>query len=134
MKNALIAASVYFIALFALGFGLGTLRVLLVTPLVGPLAATSLELLIMLAAAYALCRRVIARWQVTGSTTLRAAMALWFLILLFAGEALLGAALFGRSPAQQWRAALGTPAGLLGLLAQIIVAGLPLGVGRQARR
>ena len=53
----------------------------------------------------------------------------WFLALLFVFEALLGATLFGSSVAEQW-AALSTPAGLVGISAQIIAALLPLFVGK----
>ena len=57
-------------------------------------------------------------------------MVLWFLALLFTFETLLGVILFGRTAAEQW-AALATPAGLLGLSAQITAALLPVLVGRR---
>jgi hypothetical protein len=52
MKRALSAAAVYFLALFALGFVLGTMRVLFVAPSIGVLRATLLEVPIMLSAAF----------------------------------------------------------------------------------
>lgn len=132
MKRALIAASAYFLALFALGFVLGTIRVIFVAPLFGELAATVAEVPVMLAAAYFACRWAIQRWQVPPAIAVRFTMALWFLALLFAFEALLGASLFGRSVAEQWLA-LGSPAGLVGISAQITAAILPLFVGRGER-
>ena len=129
MKRALIAASAYFVALFALGFVLGTIRVIFVVPRFGELAATIAEVPVMLAAAYFACRWAIHRWQVPPATAVRLAMLPWFLALLFAFEALLGATLFGRSVAEQWTA-LGSPAGLVGISAQIIAALLPLFVGK----
>ena len=132
MKRALIAASAYFLALFSLGFVLGTIRVIFVVPRVGELAATIAEVPVMLAAAYFVCRWAIRRWQVPPTIAVRLAMVPWFLALLFAFEALLGAKLFGRSVADQW-AALSTPAGLVGITAQIIAALLPLFVGKSKR-
>ena len=55
MQRAVIAGSVYFLLLFAFGFLLGTVRVLLVIPYVGTLVATMLEVPVMLAAAYVVC-------------------------------------------------------------------------------
>ena len=132
MKRALIAASAYFLTLFALGFVLGTVRVIFVVPRVGELAATIAEVPVMLAAAYFACRWAIRRWQVSPATAVRLAMIPWFLALLFLFEALLGVTLFGRSVAEQW-VALSAPAGLVGISAQVIAAFLPLFVGRGER-
>lgn len=55
MKRALITASTYFIALFALGFVLGTIRVIFVVPRVRGLAATIAEVPVI-ATAYFACR------------------------------------------------------------------------------
>jgi hypothetical protein len=129
MKRAMIAATVYFLMLFALGFALGTIRVLAVAPRFGELAATLTEVPLMLTVAYFACRWAIARWHVPRDPAARWAMVLWFLILLFLFETLLGAMLFGRPATEQW-AALATPTGLLGLSAQIIAALLPLFVGK----
>jgi hypothetical protein len=131
MKRALSAASMYFLALFALGFVLGTLRVLVVAPHIGVLGATVLEVPLMLAAAWFGCRWTVRRWQVPDAKTARWVMAMWFLILLALFETLLGVALFGRSLAEQW-SALATPAGMIGLTAQVIAALLPLVIGMGA--
>ncbi len=132
MKRALIAASAYFLALFALGFVLGTIRVIFVAPRVGELAATIAEVPVMLIAAYFACGWAIRRWQVSPATAIRLAMVPWFLALLFAFEALLGATLFGRSVAEQWTS-LRSPAGLVGISAQVIAALLPL-IVRKGKR
>jgi hypothetical protein len=133
MKRALLAASVYFLALFSLGFVLGTIRVLFIAPRFGPLAGTIAEVPIMLIAAFWTCRWTIRRWRVSSAITTRLAMTLWFLVLLFVFETVLGAALFGRTMTEQW-AALATPAGLIGLAAQVIAALLPTMVGRRNGR
>lgn len=87
MNRTLKAATVYVIALFALGFVLGTIRVLFATPWMGELGATLMEVSLMevslmLAAAYVMCRWVIERWQVPPTLLARGAMALGFLVLL----------------------------------------------------
>ena len=125
MQRAVIAGSVYFLLLFAFGFLLGTVRVLLVIPYVGTLVATMLEVPVMLAAAYVVCPRVIRRFKVPPERPARGVMALVFLILLALFESALGSLLFNRTMADQW-AALSTPAGMLGLSAQIIAALFPL--------
>lgn len=129
MKRALVAGAAYFIALFALGFVLGSIRVLLVVPHWGEMLATLAEVPVMLIAALSICRWVIQRWRVPPASRTRWAMALWFLALLLLFEGALGTLLFGRTMDQQW-AALTSPAGLLGLGAQIVAAVFPLFVGR----
>ena len=130
MKRALLAASVYFLALFTLGFALGTIRVLVIAPRFGVLAGTIAEVPIMLVTAFWACRWLIRRWRVPSASVTRWAMTVWFLVLLFVFETILGAALFGRTMVQQW-AALATSAGLLGLAAQIVAALFPTLVGRR---
>ncbi|MEO7039404.1 MAG: hypothetical protein ABI446_07540 [Gemmatimonadaceae bacterium] len=126
----MIAGTVYFMFLFALGFVLGIIRVTYVAPRFGQLAATFAEVPVILVAALALCRWTMRHWQVSSAMTIRWAIALWFLTLLFTFETLLGVALFGRTASAQW-AALTTPAGLLGISAQIIAALLPVFVCRR---
>lgn len=132
MKRALIAGFVYFLTLFALGFALGTVRVVYVAPRFGQISATVAEVPVLLVAAGFACRWTVGYWQVSHAMTIRWAMVLWFLALLFAFETFLGAALFGRTATDQW-AALTTPAGLLGLSAQIIAALLPVLFCRRER-
>ena len=129
MKRALLAASVYFLALFSLGFALGTIRVVVIAPRFGALAGTIAEVPIMLIAALWACRWVIRHWRVPSASVTRWAMTIWFRVLLVVFETVLGAGLFGQTMVEQW-AALATPAGLLGLAAQIVAALLPTLVGR----
>jgi hypothetical protein len=132
MKRALTAATVYFLMLFALGFALGTIRVLLVAPQIGVLGATLMEVPLMLIAAFLMCLWAVGRWQVPPGLVTRGAMTLWFLVLLALFETLVGVALFGRTLAGTW-AGLATPAGLIGLTAQAIAALLPVVVGRNGQ-
>lgn len=125
MKRAAIAATAYFLALFALGFLLGTFRVLLVAPRTGVGLATLIETPVMLAAAFFACRWTIRRWRVSASFATRGLMTVLFLALLFVFETVLGASLFGQS-VKELLAAFSTAAGLLGLSSQVIAALLPL--------
>jgi hypothetical protein len=129
IECALIAATVYFLALFALGFALGTIRVLVVEPRLGALAATALEIPFMLMAAYFICRWVVRRWRVPSAPSLRWIMVPWFLTLLFLFESLLGTVIFGRTLFEQWTSLTAT-AGLIGLSAQFVSALLPVFVGK----
>ncbi|MEO5494704.1 MAG: hypothetical protein ABIR08_11855 [Sphingomonas sp.] len=124
MKRAVIA-TIFFLALFAWGFVLGTIRVMFVAPRVGQLAATIAEMPVMLVAAFFTSGWSIRHWQVAHGHAVRWTMVVWFLILLAGFETALGATLFGRSLADQWTA-LATPAGLIGLSGQIVAALLPV--------
>jgi hypothetical protein len=125
MIRVTIAGTTYFLLVFAAGFGLGVLRVIWVTPRLGELAATLLEVPVMVAIAFFICRWVLRHWQVPPIPSLRGAMALWFLVLLVLFEWQIGERVFGRTPAEQW-ATLATPSGLVGLFGQITAALLPV--------
>ena len=129
MKNALIAGMTYFLVLFALGFVLGTIRVMFVAPRFGDLLATFAEVPVMLVAGYFASRFAIRRWNVSNTPAIRWVMVSWFLILLLLFETSLGALLFDRTVSMQLSVLI-TPAGLVGLSAQVIAALLPLFVGR----
>ncbi len=129
INSTLFAATVYFLALFATGFAFGTVRVLVVEPRLGALAATALEVPLMLMAAYFICLWTIRRWRVPSTALLRWIMVPWFLTLLFLFESLLGTILFARTLSEQWTL-LTTTAGLIGLSAQFVSAFLPVFVGK----
>ena len=119
------AGGVYFLTLFALGFVLGTVRVLVVAPLVGDFAATVAEAPVMLIAAV-----VVWGWVSRRATAQEARWKRWivvavFLALLVAAETWLGAILFGRTASRQW-AALTSPAGLMGFGVQLLAALVPV--------
>jgi hypothetical protein len=124
-QTAALAGLACFASVFAAGFALGTVRVLFLQPIIGPTLATFCELPMMLTVSWITCGWAIRRWSVSPSTRDRLIMGLTALAMLLLAEALLGTYGFGRSPAQQMQALL-TPAGLLGLVAQIAFAGVPL--------
>ncbi len=90
-------AATYFVFIFAIGFALGVLRVLLLVPSLGARNAELLEIPIMLVAIY-----FVARWVATKATSQRQAYGVGVLALamLLTAEVALAAILFGKSPAE----------------------------------
>ena len=116
-------ALVYFAAIFALGFVLGTVRTLWLAPAIGPTGAVLAELPVMLAASWWLARRIVARTALphAGATL---ALGLIALALLLAAELALAVAAFGETPGA-WLASLARPPGALGLAGQVLFGLLP---------
>lgn len=131
--SALKAGLVYFLSVFAAGFLLGTIRVLLIEPRLGALGAVLLETPFILAASWFLCRSWIGRFNVPPSLSSRLVMGVFAFGLLLAAEILLGFYGFGRPLADQI-AAWGTPPGALGLAGQMLFGLFPLAQGAKARR
>jgi hypothetical protein len=131
MRKALIAGFWYFAAGFGAGFALGALRVLLVEPRLGPLAATLIEAPIMLAITWRLSGYFVRRFNVPAAPSSRLLMGGGALILLLCAETALGL-LLGQSLAAQ-AGAYGSPAKLLGLAAQILFGLFPLLQARLTR-
>ncbi|HET6468556.1 MAG TPA: hypothetical protein VFG43_09290 [Geminicoccaceae bacterium] len=124
MRAALQAGAAYFAVVFAAGFALGTLRVLVLVPRLGE-AAVLLELPVMLALSWLACGRLLRRFAVPGGLRPRLLMAGTAFALLMAAELGLSALAFGRSVAQHV-ALWGTWPGALGLAAQLAFASFPL--------
>jgi hypothetical protein len=122
---ALKAASAYFALLFGLGFVLGTLRVLLIVPVLGELPAVLLELPVMLTASWFACRWLVQRFAVPADVASRLIMGGVAFALLMAAEAGVSMLLMGRTLAQHWATYDSLPA-LAGLLAQMLFAAFPL--------
>ncbi|WP_133162197.1 hypothetical protein [Hyphococcus luteus] len=123
--SALKAGLVYFLSVFAVGFMLGTIRVLLIEPHLGALGAVLLETPFILAASWLFCRCWIGRFNVPSALVSRLGMGAIAFALLIAAEILLGLYGFGRSLADQiaaWR----SPPGALGLAGQILFGLFPL--------
>jgi hypothetical protein len=127
MKDAIRLGFLYFLAVFAIGFVLGALRVGLVIPRFGPLVAVLLELPVMLAAAWVICGRLLRRQPLTLPQRL-AMGGLAFAVLMLA-ELGLSVALAGRTPAQHWALYRQLPEAI-GLAGQLLFAAFPLLRGR----
>ncbi|HMQ92949.1 MAG TPA: hypothetical protein PKA33_08380 [Amaricoccus sp.] len=119
------AGITYFGLVFAAGFVLGTLRVLLLAPLIGATGAVAAELPVMLAISWIACRRLVAAFAVPDGIAARAVMGGTGFALLMLAESLLGALAFGR-PLAAHVAELGTARGVLGLCGQIAFGLMPL--------
>ena len=118
------AGDIYFAAVFAVGFVLGALRITFLVPRLGPTLAVAVEVPVMLAAAWLICGAVLARIGVPARPRDRVTMGAVALALLWLAEALLALAMgLGFST---YLASLATPAGALGMAAQLVFAGFPL--------
>lgn len=125
MRRALAAAAAYFAIVFSLAFALGIVRTLLVAPRTGDVVAVLIETPFVLLASWLAARWCTRRFSVPVQAPDRLAMGLAAFSLLMIVETALGLALFGRPLAQQL-AAFGTPAGAIGLLAQVAYGLMPL--------
>ena len=118
-------ALAYFTAIFAFGFGFGTLRVLLIAPAIGQVPAIAIELPLILGLSWVVAGRLPRYYQtafVSGGNRLRiGALALALLML---AEIALAALVFGQ-PLTAYLSNLATSAGLLGLAGQIGFALIP---------
>ncbi len=123
-SKALLAGTLYFALIFALGFVLGTLRVLWLMPLVGQTLAVLAEQPVMLTASWFAARWLLRRYGFQ-SVRDRAVMGGIALVLLFIAEIALGFTLFNQSLTRSLTEALVLP-GLIGLIGQIIFGLMPL--------
>lgn len=115
-RTVLARALAYWAGVFAAGAVLGTARTLLLAPALGALAATALELPVMLGASWWWAGRVMARGHTADrAAALRVGIAAFALLL--ASEAalavLIGTGLSG------WATGLATAPGALGLAGQV---------------
>lgn len=122
MKRALFAGLAYFGIVFAAGFVQGAARALLVAPRMGETAAVAVELPVMLAVSWWVCRKVTAWITLAGVRELlvMGASALAWLMMAEAGLTL---ALGGSF--RTFLGALTTPAGALGFAGQVGFALIP---------
>ncbi|WP_440957370.1 hypothetical protein ACFELO_08630 [Oceanicaulis sp. LC35] len=118
MGRAAFAGLVYFAIVFAIGFVLGSIRVLLVSPCLGELGAVLLELPVMLGACWLVSGALTARLAAHNPARAAIVMGGVAFTCLMLAEFTLGALAFERGLLEQvlrW----GTPAGALGLFGQI---------------
>ena len=133
MSPTLNAGFLYFAIVFATGFVLGTLRVFVILPLTGELAAVALELPIILIISWLTCRKLVAQFSVPAMAAQRLAMGALAFCLLMLAEVGLSVLAFDRSGAEYF-ALLQTTPGLLGLAGQIAFALFPLLQQKQVRQ
>jgi len=128
--RALAGALVYALVVFAVGFAIGTLRVLVVEPRLGPVLSVAIEIPIMLAVSWLAAHPIVRRtgaWEVFAA----AKVGLVGVMALIALETLLGLA-FGQ-PVFEQVAAYATMRGMLTLVGQAGFALMPVLVSRKLR-
>lgn len=126
------AGAAYFATVFALGFVLGTLRVLWLVPMVGETNAVLAEQPVMLIASWFAAGWLVGRYRLVAVRE-RAIMGVVAFSLLMLAEVTLASLLFGQSPAA-WLNSIFAMPGIIGLAGQTLFALMPLLVrqGRQA--
>ena len=124
MGRSPLAALLYFIIIFACGFALGAIRALLLAPAVGDVAATLLELPVILVAAWLVSGWLMKRLQLRtlGQAAIMGAAAF---VLLMAAEAAGAVLLFGQTLADHF-AAYERPANAIGLAGQALFGLIPI--------
>ncbi|MDX2307634.1 MAG: hypothetical protein NW216_05290 [Hyphomicrobium sp.] len=122
---AALSGILYFSLVFGAGFILGTIRVLFLAPVLGAMAATLLEIPIILAVSWVACRWIIQRFHVPPSAVDRVVMGAVAFACLMVAEFGLAIVAFGRTLVDHL-ATYQTASGLAGLVAQVIFATLPV--------
>lgn len=119
------AGAVYFLAVFLAGFVLGTMRVLVLVPYMGEIAAVSLEIPLMLFISWVAAGRIISCLGVPALVMARLVMGGFAFVLLMLAEFGLSLWLFDRSLAAHL-AHYSTWTGAVGLTAQVVFALIPV--------
>ena len=124
LLTAIRAGATYFAIVLAIGFVLGTIRVMLIIPQVGELIAVCIEVPVLLSLSWWTCVMLVRRLGVSRAAAARLTMGIFAFALLMLAEPALSTLLFGRSPAQHWATYNGLAA-RVGLAAQLLFAALP---------
>ncbi|HUB44774.1 MAG TPA: hypothetical protein VMB73_07305 [Acetobacteraceae bacterium] len=118
------AGACYFAAVYAAGFVLGAIRVMIIAPRIGETIAVLLEAPVILAISWAVARRM-TRWRgVPADLAPRLLMGLVAFVLLMLAELVVSTLVFHRSVIDHV-SAYGSSAGAIGLVAQFAFAALP---------
>jgi hypothetical protein len=127
------AGAVYVLAVFAIAFAIGSVRVLWIAPRLGALVAVILEVPVVLATSWGLCRWCTRRFEIRADVRSRVAMGSVAFALLMLVEFAVAVGAFGESPAG-YAAKFGTAPGVVGLLGQVGFAAVPLVQAAWSRR
>ena len=125
LRSAVLAGTVCFAIVFAIGFVLGTIRTLLLVPRVGPLVAVAIELPIMIAASWFACRFGLRRYAIAAAVLPRLLVGTVAVSLLLAAELGISLTLGGLNAAQHF-ALYARPEHQLGLAAQLLFGLMPM--------
>jgi hypothetical protein len=130
--TACLAGLAYAAIVFAAGFALGAVRLLLLVPSLGTTRAVLLEAPVMLALSWWVSARCISRFQVDPSFRARLLMGTVAFLVLQLAEVALARTVFGQSP-RAYIAGLGASPGVIGLAAQLAFTSWPLAQALSAR-
>ncbi|WP_422029169.1 hypothetical protein [Roseovarius sp.] len=125
MGRAVSAGAVYFLVVFAVGFALGTFRVLVLLPRVGELTAVMLELPVMLVVSWVCAGWLVGRFRVPGRVADRLVMGSAGFGLLMVAEWMLAVFVFDRPMAAQLAHYARWP-GAIGLAGQVAFGVMPV--------
>ncbi|MBP6815396.1 MAG: hypothetical protein KA169_10940 [Burkholderiaceae bacterium] len=125
MTRTLKAGTAYFLVVFTFAFAMGVLRVLVLVPRMGEVAAVLIEVPLVVAVSWWVCRWATARWQVGNANRDRLMMGAVAFGLLIAIEWAMSVTAFGRTSAQ-FVQSMFTPAGVIGLAGQVVFGLMPL--------
>lgn len=125
MNNSIRVGFLYFVAVFAIGFLLGTLRVLVLIPRLGELVSTFIELPILLSAAWLISDFLTTRFNVPYQWWVRLNMGIVAFGILMAAELGLSVWLFGSTVQEHFAAYQSLPK-TIGLAGQAVFALIPL--------
>jgi hypothetical protein len=125
MSPPLVTGFVYFMIVFATGFVLGVIRVLVVIPRTGEIIAVLIELPLILAASWIVCASLISRFQVAPKAVDRIMMGASAFAFLLVAEIALSTYVFGNSIDSTLVQYL-TLHGFIGLCGQLAFAAFPL--------
>ncbi len=129
MPRSLAAGSIYFAVVFAIGFALGIVRVVITGPKLGETAAVLLEIPVILTASWFVAKWCVARFAVRSDAAERLTMGLVAFCLTMLAEMAMAVLLFGRTVPEHF-ATYSHSLGLVGLMAQFLFALLPYIQGR----
>jgi hypothetical protein len=125
LPTSIVAGLLYATAVFLVGFAAGAIRVLLVVPRLGETVAALVEAPVMLFVSWKLCAWSTRRLEMARDIGARSLMGTVALATLLTAEVGVSVLAFHRTIADHF-AAYGTPAGLVGLAAQVLFASFPL--------
>jgi len=125
LRAATTAGAVYFAVVFSIAFLLGVIRTLVLTPRLGAMMATAIEVPIVLVVSWFACRACLHRFPVCSAVPDRAWMGLAAFALLICAELSLSMLMTERS-VTDFFAAFARPEQMLGLAGQVAFALVPV--------
>ena len=114
---------------FAIGFAFGVVRVVFVADAIGPTASIILELFVLLPVLWFVARSICDRWKIA-TYGARSVVGLTAVALLLSLEAVFAIGVMKQEPAA-YIGSIKSPAGLIGLCGQLLLAWLPALSARQ---